>query len=142
MTREGRGFLRKTKQREVILSVLRSTDTHPNADWIYEEVKQVLPNVSLGTIYRNLRILVESGEALELCYGSAASRFDGNPQNHYHFVCEKCENVYDLKVPVNDEVARRLSDVTGHLITDHRLEFYGICKDCKVYNDASTRHED
>ena len=56
------------KQREVILSVLRGTDTHPTADWVYQEVRKELPNISLGTIYRNLRILVESGQALELSF--------------------------------------------------------------------------
>lgn len=131
MTKEGRGFLRKTRQREVILSVLRSTDTHPNADWIYQEVKQVLPHISLGTVYRNLRILVESGEALELSFGSTSSRFDGNPENHYHFVCSGCGNVYDLDLPVKLYLDEQVSKESGHKVLDHRLEFYGICKMCQ-----------
>ena len=75
-----KGFIRKTKQRELILKTLRSTDTHPTADWIYEQVKKEMPNISLGTVYRNLGILKESGEILELNYGSKYSRYDGNPR--------------------------------------------------------------
>ena len=115
----------------MILSVLRSTDTHPNADWIYQEVKQVLPHISLGTVYRNLRILVESGEALELSFGSTSSRFDGNPKNHYHLVCSDCGNVYDLDLPVKLHLNAKVSEDSGHKVLDHRLEFYGTCKICR-----------
>ena len=132
--KDTRGFLRKTRQRETILAVLRSTDTHPSADWIYQEVKQVLPHISLGTIYRNLRILVESGEALELSFGSTSSRFDGNPENHYHFVCSECDNVYDLDLPLKDHLHRQVAEETGHQIQDHRLEFYGVCHHCLTQN--------
>ena len=127
----------------MILSVLRSTDTHPSADWVYQEVKQVLPHISLGTVYRNLRILVESGEALELCFGSASSRFDGNPHNHYHFVCQHCGNVYDLTLPVDLQLSNRVSEDSGHQVYDHRLEFYGSCRDCQVEGTASQpqRHD-
>ncbi|HHV94768.1 MAG TPA: transcriptional repressor [Firmicutes bacterium] len=130
MAEKKRGFVRNTKQREVILSVLRRTDTHPTADWIYQEVRKELPNVSLGTIYRNLRILVESGEALELSFSSDCSRFDGNPENHYHFACTKCGNVYDLDMPVVDTLNSQAEKASGHRVMSHRLEFYGICKMC------------
>jgi Fur family peroxide stress response transcriptional regulator len=125
------GFVRHTKQREVILSVLRGTDTHPSADWVYQEVRKVLPNISLGTIYRNLGILVDSGEALELTFSNTSSRFDGNPESHYHFVCEQCGNVYDLDLPVDSELNGKAQVVSGHKVTFHRLEFYGKCKDCE-----------
>ena len=83
---KAKGFVRKTKQRGAILRVLRNTDTHPTADWVYQEVRKEMPHVSLGTIYRNLKTLVEMGEVQELCYGSSYTRFDGNPHRHYHFV--------------------------------------------------------
>ena len=76
------GFIRMTKQRKLILDVLRSTKSHPTADWIYEKVRQEIPNISLGTIYRNLNILRDMGEIMELDYGSKYSRFDGNAENH------------------------------------------------------------
>ncbi|NLK08455.1 MAG: transcriptional repressor [Firmicutes bacterium] len=144
VVRDRRGFIRRTKQREVILSVLQSTDTHPSADWIYEEVRQVLPNISLGTIYRNLRILVDSGEAMELRFGSGASRFDGNPKNHYHFVCLNCDRIYDLELSLQEKLEEQVSEKAGHRVLDHRLEFYGICDVCQSKKNTidEPRHHD
>ena len=102
-----KGFIRKTKQRDLILKTLRNTDTHPTADWIYEQVKKEMPNISLGTVYRNLGILKDLGEIIELNYGSKYSRYDGNAENHYHFVCTECEKVTDIKgCPVDKELER------------------------------------
>ncbi|NWF78149.1 MAG: transcriptional repressor, partial [Chloroflexi bacterium] len=75
---------RKTKQREAILRVLRNTTCHPTADWIYEEGRKDIPNISLGTVYRNLKLLREAGKILEIDLGGNFSRFDGNQDNHYH----------------------------------------------------------
>lgn len=125
-----KGFLRKTKQREVILSVLRSTKSHPTADWVYQEVRKEMPNISLGTIYRNLKILTEMGEATELSYGSTYSRFDGNAEEHYHFVCESCDNVFDIDMPIIEELEREVEAKMGVKVSRHRLEFYGKCEEC------------
>ncbi len=122
---------RMTKQRQAILDVLKSTTSHPTADWIYEEVRKIIPNVSLGTIYRNLSILKEMGEIMELDFGSTYSRFDGNPVNHYHFCCTKCNQVIDLDIDIFDTIDQDVSQATGHIVNRHRLEFYGICKDCQ-----------
>ncbi len=132
---EKKGFIRKTKQREVILEVLRSTDCHPTADWIYQEVRKELPNVSLGTVYRNLRCLTEMGEALELSYGSTYSRFDGNPEPHYHFVCRVCGEVFDMGMTVMHDLEKLAAADTGFTVTDHRMEFYGFCHNCQVAVD-------
>lgn len=125
-----KGFMRKTKQREVILQVLRSTTSHPTADWVYQEVRRELPNISLGTIYRNLKTLTEMGEALELSFGSTYSRFDGNPHNHYHFVCEECSQVFDIDMPVSSSVEKQVTEL-GYKVNNHRLEFYGVCPQCQ-----------
>ena len=125
-----KGFIRRTKQREVILNVLRSTKSHPTADWVYQEVRKELPHISLGTIYRNLKTLTEIGEALELSYGSTYSRFDGNPDNHYHFVCEQCGDVSDLKLPIQEQIQQEAAETIAGEITHHRLEFYGTCSSC------------
>lgn len=129
------GFIRRTKQREVILRVLRSTKSHPTADWVYQEVRKELPNISLGTVYRNLKILTESGEALELSYGSSYSRFDGTPTNHYHFVCERCGRIDDVPMPVDEEMDRRVERLMGVRVRQHRLEFYGLCPACQAEVD-------
>lgn len=120
-----------TKQKKIILEILRSTKNHPTADWIYEQAKHLIPDLSLGTVYRNLNQLKENGEILELNYGSSYSRFDGNPLNHYHFHCLECGRVYDLNIPLHINTEEFKSDLDGHEITSHRLEFYGTCRECR-----------
>ena len=127
---------RRTRQRKLILETLRSTRSHPTADWIYERVRKRLPSISLGTVYRNLRFLKEAGEIMELDYGSTFSRFDGNPKEHYHFVCRNCGNVYDVDFPVQEHLNSEVAQATGHMVDHHRTEFYGICKNCKGDQDA------
>ncbi|HHX24298.1 MAG: Fur family transcriptional regulator [Tepidanaerobacteraceae bacterium] len=127
-----KGFIRKTKQRDLILKTLRSTTCHPTADWIYEKVKREMPNISLGTVYRNLGMLKELGEIIELDYGSKQSRYDGNPQNHYHFVCVECEKVIDVKSCEVDKQLEKCVAIENDVeVLYHRTEFYGLCEDCK-----------
>lgn len=124
-------MIKGTKQRETILKALRSMTCHPTVDWIYEEVRKEIPNISLGTVYRNLKLLRESGEILEIDLSGTFSRFDGNPQNHYHFRCEKCGRVFDVDEPVNKQMDERVAQKTGLKISHHRLEFRGLCKECQ-----------
>ncbi len=121
---------RMTRQKKVILEILKNTKSHPTADWVYAEARKVLPEISLGTVYRNLNTLCQAGEILELNYGSSFSRFDGNPQNHYHFVCTSCGAVMDLDLPVMVELEQNLQEATGLRVTHHRMEFYGQCCTC------------
>ncbi|MFY9175447.1 MAG: transcriptional repressor [Peptococcia bacterium] len=121
---------RMTKQKKVIVEVLRNTNTHPTADWIYEQAKKEIPGISLGTVYRNLNLLKEAGEILELNYGSTFSRYDGNPANHYHFHCTECDRIYDIDLPGNCKVVDENTSLDGHLVKSHRLEVYGICRSC------------
>lgn len=121
---------RMTRQKRVIMDVLRNTKSHPTADWIYEQAKRHIPDLSLGTVYRNLNLLKEMGEILELNYGSTYSRYDGNPANHYHFQCEKCGCVYDLELPLQVSLEREAQAKSGHVVKSHRLEFYGLCREC------------
>ncbi|MFW6035110.1 MAG: Fur family transcriptional regulator [Halothermotrichaceae bacterium] len=122
---------RMTKQRKLILETLQSTDTHPTADWVYEKVKKEIPNISLGTVYRNLNLLADMGKIMVLNYGSSYSRFDGNPDNHYHFTCEKCEKVFDIDIPLDEELDKQVTEKTPYYVTKHRTEFYGLCPDCQ-----------
>lgn len=123
--------MRKTRQRQVILDVLKTTSSHPSADWIYEEVRKTIPKISLGTVYRNLKLLKEKGEILRLQYGYSRSRFDGTSENHYHFTCRKCDRVYDMKEPLKRDIERDMAEKLGFVITHHSMEFYGICKECQ-----------
>lgn len=122
---------RMTKQRRHILEVLRSTTSHPTADWIYDQVRENLPNISLGTVYRNLKVLQEMGEIMELNYGSSYSRYDGNPNNHYHLSCEKCHGVFDIHLDIKHELNHKIQEQTNYIIKNHRCEFYGLCQDCQ-----------
>ena len=125
---------RMTKQRKAILRVLKSTDSHPTADWIYEKVRKEIPNISLGTVYRNLNVLAEHDKIRVLDYGSNHSRYDGNPDQHYHFKCEKCGGVFDLMVDLSTNLNQKISEETGFIAKSHRLEFSGICPDCQQKN--------
>ncbi len=124
---------RKSKQREAILRVVKEATSHPTAAWLYEQVRMEIPNISLGTVYRNLRLLREEGHILELELAGTLTRFDGNTQYHHHFICEQCDRVFD--VSSEEQMGRamidRIAQRTGFSITHHCCEFYGLCKDCQ-----------
>ena len=122
---------RETRQREAILRYLRKATSHPTADSIYEGVKKEIPNISKGTVYRNLKVLQESGQIAELHLTGNTSRYEGRKEKHYHFRCESCDKVYDLDQPVDISLDERLSRKTGLLVTGHQLEYYGLCTDCQ-----------
>ncbi len=122
---------RMTKQRKMILEVVKNTTIHPTADWVYEQVKKEIPNISLGTIYRNLNVLKEMGEIIELNYGSEQSRFDGNSVEHYHFKCLECNKVLDIEIEVERDLEDRVEEVIPGRISNHRCDFFGYCNDCK-----------
>ena len=122
---------RETRQREAILQVLRNADSHPTADFIYEEVRKLIPNISKGTVYRNLKILRERGEISELNLSGTVSRYEGRQDNHYHFRCVRCGRVFDLDEPVDKELDARVARRTGFKVAYHQLEFRGLCPDCE-----------
>ena len=122
---------RKTKQKDAILRVLRNTDIHPTANWIYKQVKQEIPHISLGTVYRDLKLLKQRGDIAELDYSGSLTRFDGNTSQHYHFHCQQCDRIIDITEAVDSEIDKRLATKTGFDVFCHRLEFYGLCRDCR-----------
>jgi len=122
---------RKTKQKEAILRVLKGTSSHPTADWIYEQVRKQIPNISLGTVYRNLKSLKQEKEILELKLNGSQSRFDARTDNHSHFRCEQCGRIFDVDEPMGIESDKRVARKTGFKISNHMLEFRGLCKDCQ-----------
>lgn len=122
---------RMTKQKRIIMELLKGTDTHPTADWVYERARKVLPDISLGTVYRNLRVLTEDDVIQELSYGSTYSRYDGNPAEHYHFVCTECQRILDVPLEVQWDLNTKVESITGCQVEQHRLEFYGVCPDCQ-----------
>lgn len=121
---------KRSKEKQAILQFLRITNSHPTADAVYTEMRREIPNISLGTVYRNLRLLKEEGEINELEPASNLSRFDGNTRLHYHFRCEKCSRVFDLNEAYDNSLNERINRNTGFTVSSHVMEFRGICRDC------------
>jgi len=127
---------KRSKQREELFRILASVTSHPTADWLYNELRKVIPNVSLGTVYRNLNLLTEAKIIQKIEVGTPTDHFDANAENHYHFVCEKCERVFDIDMDVLDDLNKKVEERCKHIITGHSLLFHGICRECldKQYN--------
>ena len=128
---EASGRYRRSRQRERILELLQTTGSHPSADWIYDRLKEEFPNLSMGTVYRNLGILIEQGLVKKIDFGSTFDRFDANVGPHYHFVCERCGSIADLELPVDDALNERVTRNTGFEARRHRIEFFGLCERCR-----------
>lgn len=122
-----KGGNRLTKQREVILDYLHSVTCHPTAETVHAEVKQIIPDISLATVYRNLKYLVENGFILQINTNDGKSRYDGNSQYHFHFICKSCGKVYDIW-----QVSKKIAADVKFLGQVDTIECnaYGICKQC------------
>ncbi|EGL81448.1 ferric uptake regulator, Fur family [Caldalkalibacillus thermarum TA2.A1] len=123
--------VRMTPQRHAILSYLINTMGHPTADEIYQALADQFPNMSVATVYNNLRLFKEAGLVQELTYGDASSRFDANVEAHYHVICRECGKIVDFRYPFLYDVERVASEKTGFQVETHRMEFYGYCTECK-----------
>jgi len=125
--------LRLTGPRRAILDVLRGTDSHPTAEWVHRVVRRRRPGVSLGTVYRNLRLLVAEGLAAEI--PGPHARFDANLEAHHHFTCVRCGRILDVDGPLAEPHAEalrgRIAARTGLSITHQRIEFFGRCLQCR-----------
>lgn len=122
--------LKTSKQRNLILCVIRSTHCHPTADWIFERARKEMPNISLGTVYRNLNLLRDEGKIQELRFGNSVSRYDGDLRSHYHVRCVECGEVIDVPHIVPLVSSQKIEELTGYRIHKHLLEFTGLCPDC------------
>ena len=120
---------RNTKQLEVVWEAVKDDSSHPTADQVYNKVRQRLPNVSLGTVYRNLQKLV-AGEKLQVLMLGRAQHFDPLVKRHQHFICEKCGQVYDVLVDTENEIKPARLPHRGFKVTSHQTAFYGACKHC------------
>ena len=122
---------RGSKQRDTILRVVMNSEDHQRADWVYDQVRREIPNISMGTVYRDLRSLAKSGEIRQLDIADGTSRFDGNTDNHYHFRCEKCGHIFDLDEPVDKTIGKRVGKRTGFKVYRQRMELIGLCNACQ-----------
>ena len=126
------GTLKYSKQRESIKHYLMTTDEHPTADMVYMHVKKDFPNISLGTVYRNLNLLTDIGEAVKIAAPDGGDRFDGRVEPHNHFLCTKCGRLLDLGLDMNsiEEVNRLAAENFDGIIRSSSTLFYGECSDC------------
>ena len=124
-----------SRQRSTVLEVLRSTKTHPTADWVYEQCKKVIPNISLGTVYRNLNLLVDLGEAIRVKGDFEKDRFDGDVHPHCHMVCSRCGAVVDVELDsVLDESVRAFISNNNIPADSYDITFTGVCSECSEAN--------
>ncbi len=126
--------IRNTKQRQAIFEAIERHGGHLTADEVYKLVRRRFPRLSLGTVYRNLRVLVSQGSLRELDFGMAVTYYETAKDAHYHLICRVCGSIDDAEMPIE----RRLQSVIGEAgklggfrIEEHRLDFIGICASCQ-----------
>ncbi|MGN0436350.1 MAG: transcriptional repressor [Wujia sp.] len=123
-------MIKFSRQRESILNNLQGRCDHPTADMIYESVRVEQPNISLGTVYRNLAFLSENGQILKLSTGIGPDHYDGCTKPHNHFVCRCCGKVVDLDFIPKEDFIEKASDKFDGVIEGYSLQFLGKCGDC------------
>ncbi len=133
-------IIRLTTQRQVILEELSKVKTHPTASELYDMVRKRLPRIGLGTVYRNLELMADSGMILKIEVGGTQKRFDATTEEHYHIRCSACGKVDDIDVPVVKELIDQAADATPYLILGHHVEFTGICSVCQKRQQTYYTH--
>lgn len=122
---------KRSRKRDAILSCIRSTRRHPSAEWIYDQLKPEIPDLSRGTVYRNLRLFLAEGAVASVGVVDGLERFDGDVSPHAHFICRRCGEVVDLPGLASLEtMAGQTEDLTGGRIESCVLSFSGLCRHC------------
>ncbi len=120
-----------SKQRDLILEVLKKNVVHPTAEYLYSLIKKDCNSMSLATLYRNLNQLASKGIIKKIDGLESSSHFDHNVHQHYHFMCNKCKRIYDVSADVAPDIAQRAGAELEADITDYNIVFHGICNNCK-----------
>ena len=131
---------RRSRQRDVILDIVRGTDAHPTADWVYEHARERLPRISLGTVYRNLKGLSEDGLIRVYHWSGQPARFDGNIAKHDHLRCLRCGSVLDLPAVLDDRAAAKAGRRLGYEVVGCAVELRGICPECLEHEPPGRSH--
>lgn len=118
---------RHSPQREAIMEVLKSTKTHPTAEWVYFALKDDYPSLGIATVYRNLKLFEKQGLVQRIDVGDGYDHYDADTSQHYHFRCTSCRQVIDLDMP-KLEIDSNLPE--GHMAERHNLVFFGKCSKC------------
>jgi Fe2+ or Zn2+ uptake regulation protein len=128
---------RETRQRRVVYETIKNTQTHPTADWIFEQVRTTLPKISLGTVYRNLSVLKDEGMVREIYGNDRRAHYDALTLPHAHFICSECGGIWDVHGEIDIDW-RSLKELVGCEVTEKRIEFAGTCAACQ--HRGKTRH--
>ncbi|MCP4703669.1 MAG: transcriptional repressor [candidate division Zixibacteria bacterium] len=127
---------RNSFQRDVILEELRKVKSHPSATALYEIVKKRIPNISLGTIYRNLELLSQKGIIQKLGLNGTEARFDGTIVSHYHISCTNCGRIDDIDdLPYENNEDEMTKIINGYQVSGCHKNFFGICPKCSEEED-------
>ena len=133
--------LKYSRQRESIKEFLQGRTDHPTADTVYTNIREIYPNISLGTVYRNLALLASLGEIQKITCEDRADRFDPNTMPHYHVVCRCCGRVDDLPMVWSTELDRKAEGIYGGKIDCHVTSFFGVCADCLEQQKKAEENE-
>lgn len=123
-------MLKYSRQRESIKNCLMNRTDHPTADALYLSIREEFPNISLGTVYRNLNLLAELGEITRFTCGDGSEHFDYRTEPHYHFVCKTCGRIHDLPLSMVKDTSELLTEPFPGRIDSHMIFFYGECEMC------------
>ena len=123
--------MRYSRQREQILEFVKSVRTHPTAETVYYEMRKKDPNISLGTVYRNLVTLSEKGDITRIPLANKKDRFDGDTSSHVHMICEKCGMISDLFLEELDHIHKRIEKENECKVLSHNITFNTICSKCQ-----------
>ncbi len=123
--------MRMTHQREVILNELRRVKTHPTADELYQRVRELLPRISLATVYRNLEQLAGAGMVVKLFGTGNQKRFDGDITRHHHIRCVKCGRIADIHLANEPEAEPEVADACGYTVLEKQIDYLGLCPACR-----------
>ena len=120
------------RKRDAILSYLRSTNDHPSAEMVFTRLKAEIPDLSMGTVYRNLNLFKQQGLVSSVATVKGVERFDGNTAPHVHFFCQECGAVIDLmEMQVPESLKSVAENCCGGSVTDCQLNFTGLCQTCR-----------
>jgi Fur family peroxide stress response transcriptional regulator len=122
--------MRYSKQRELIFNTVLQNKVHPTADYIYNKLKTDYPELSLGTVYRNLNFLADNNMLLKISVPNGSDRFDGTLTPHHHLICRKCGNVFDIDAPELEQLCQHAKQSNGFVIDSRSMAFEGLCADC------------
>ncbi len=121
---------RSTRQRRLVYDAVLATDAHPTAEGVYEAVRRAMPRISLGTVYRNLQVLVDEGR-LKSFTRDGRTRYDGDLAPHDHFACDRCGLLLDIPRAAEPLPAEKRLRARGFAVSGRVLEFHGLCRKCR-----------